>query len=98
MQILRYSDPDFTKGNAYVVEAKRQVFGAVAVDLLPGPSEILFVADRSGNPAWIAANLLSQAEHGKGSFLNRSFASARPEFNGARPDRATLATPCSSPA
>jgi histidinol dehydrogenase len=49
------------------VEAKRRVFGAVAVDLLPGPSEILIIADASANPAWIAADLLAQAEHGAGS-------------------------------
>jgi histidinol dehydrogenase len=53
-------------GNAYVVEAKRQVFGRVAVDLLPGPSEILILADATANPAWIAADLLAQAEHGHG--------------------------------
>lgn len=57
----------FGPGNAFVVEAKRQVFGRVAVDLLPGPSEILVIADSSANPAWIAADLLAQAEHGKGS-------------------------------
>lgn len=57
----------FGPGNAYVVEAKRQVFGAVAIDLLPGPSEILVLADSTANPAWIAADLLAQAEHGKGS-------------------------------
>jgi len=54
-------------GNAYVVEAKRQVFGEVAIDLLPGPSEVLVLADDSANPAWAAAELLAQAEHGKGS-------------------------------
>ncbi|MEI6714686.1 MAG: histidinol dehydrogenase [Verrucomicrobiota bacterium] len=54
-------------GNAFVVEAKRQVFGEVAIDLLPGPSEIFVIADASANPAWIAADLLAQAEHGKGS-------------------------------
>jgi histidinol dehydrogenase len=54
-------------GNAYVVEAKRQVFGRVAVDLLPGPSEILIIADKTANPAWIAADMLAQAEHGHGS-------------------------------
>ena len=59
----------FGPGNAYVVEAKRQVFGAVAIDLLPGPSEILVLADASANPAWIAADLLAQAEHGKGSLM-----------------------------
>lgn len=57
----------FGPGNAYVVEAKRQVFGAVSIDLLPGPSEILVLADASARPAWIAADLLAQAEHGKGS-------------------------------
>lgn len=54
----------FGPGNAYVMEAKRQVFGAVAVDLLPGPSEVMVLADDSGNPGWIAADLLAQAEHG----------------------------------
>lgn len=54
-------------GNAYVVEAKRQVFGRVAVDLLPGPSEILVIADETANPAWVAADLLAQAEHGRNS-------------------------------
>jgi histidinol dehydrogenase len=54
-------------GNAYVVEAKRQVFGEVSIDLLPGPSEVLVIADAEANPAWVAAELLAQAEHGKGS-------------------------------
>ncbi len=53
-------------GNAYVVAAKRLLFGAVAVDLLPGPSELLVLADDSANPAFIAADLLAQAEHGSG--------------------------------
>ena len=57
----------FGPGNPWVVEAKRQVFGKVAVDLLPGPSEIFVVADSTANPAWIAADLLAQAEHGHGS-------------------------------
>jgi len=57
----------FGPGNSYVVEAKRQAFGAVSIDLLPGPSEILVLADATANPAWIAADLLAQAEHGKGS-------------------------------
>lgn len=57
----------FGPGNAYVVEAKRQAFGRVAVDLLPGPSEVLVIADRTANPAWIAADLLAQAEHGADS-------------------------------
>jgi histidinol dehydrogenase len=57
----------FGPGNAWVVEAKRQVFGRVAVDLLPGPSEVLVIADESANPEWIAADLLAQSEHGHGS-------------------------------
>ncbi|MCW5773956.1 MAG: histidinol dehydrogenase [Rhodospirillaceae bacterium] len=50
-------------GNAYVAAAKKQVFGAVGIDLIAGPSEILVVADGANDPAWIAADLLSQAEH-----------------------------------
>jgi len=50
-------------GNAYVAAAKRQVFGQVGIDLIAGPSEILVVADADNDPAWIAADLLSQAEH-----------------------------------
>src|SRR5207247_4963111 len=49
-------------GNAYVAEAKRQVFGRVGIDMIAGPSEILVVADRHNDPEWIAADLLSQAE------------------------------------
>ena len=50
-------------GNAYVAAAKRQVFGQVGIDMIAGPSEILVVADADNDPAWIAADLLSQAEH-----------------------------------
>jgi histidinol dehydrogenase len=50
-------------GNAYVAEAKRQVFGTVGIDMIAGPSEILVVADGANPPDWIAADLLSQAEH-----------------------------------
>ncbi|MGA3172637.1 MAG: histidinol dehydrogenase [Chthoniobacteraceae bacterium] len=57
----------FGPGNAYVVEAKRQCFGRVAIDLLPGPSEIMVIADRTANARWIAADMLAQAEHGHGS-------------------------------
>jgi histidinol dehydrogenase len=57
----------FGPGNAYVVEAKRQCFGEVAIDLLPGPSEILVIADNTATPAWVAADLLAQCEHGLGS-------------------------------
>lgn len=59
----------FGPGNAYVIEAKRQVFGKVSIDQLPGPSEILILADDSANPAWIAADLLAQAEHGHDSVI-----------------------------
>lgn len=50
-------------GNAYVAEAKRQVFGKVGIDMIAGPSEILVMADNKNDPKWIAADLLSQAEH-----------------------------------
>ncbi len=50
-------------GNAWVAEAKRQVFGRVGIDMVAGPSEILVVADGQNDPNWIAADLLSQAEH-----------------------------------
>jgi histidinol dehydrogenase len=56
----------FGPGNAYVVAAKRILFGRVAVDLLPGPSEVLVLADDTAEPAWVAADLLAQAEHGSG--------------------------------
>ncbi|HQW28575.1 MAG: histidinol dehydrogenase [Verrucomicrobiales bacterium] len=56
-------------GNSYVVEAKRQLFGVVAVDLLPGPSEVVTLADSSGNAAFIAADMLAQAEHGGDSIM-----------------------------
>jgi histidinol dehydrogenase len=57
----------FGPGNAFVVEAKRQVVGAVAIDQLPGPSEIAVVADETARADFIAADLLAQAEHGAGS-------------------------------
>jgi len=53
-------------GNAYVVAAKRLLFGYAAMDLLPGPSELLVLADDTANPAYAAADLLAQAEHGSG--------------------------------
>ncbi|MBR6762385.1 MAG: histidinol dehydrogenase [Clostridia bacterium] len=52
-------------GNAFVAEAKRQVYGKVSIDMIAGPSEILIVADGKSNPKYIAADLLSQAEHDK---------------------------------
>jgi len=56
----------FGPGNAYVVAAKRLLYGYVAMDLLPGPSELLVLADDSAVPAFVAADLLAQAEHGSG--------------------------------
>ena len=53
-------------GGAFVTAAKRLVYGHVALDLVAGPSEICVIADKSGNPAWLAADLLSQIEHGTG--------------------------------
>jgi histidinol dehydrogenase len=60
---IRAVDKIVGPGNAYVAEAKRQVFGRVGIDLIAGPSEIVVVADGGQDPEWIAADLLSQAEH-----------------------------------
>ncbi len=54
-------------GNAFVAEAKRQVYGQVAIDMIAGPSEILVIADKNSNPTYVAADMLSQAEHDKNS-------------------------------
>jgi histidinol dehydrogenase len=54
-------------GNAFVAAAKRQVFGTVGIDMIAGPSEVLVIADSSANPAWVAADLIAQAEHGAGA-------------------------------
>ena len=62
-------DKIFGPGNAYVMEAKRQVLGTVGIDLLPGPSEVMVIADAGANPEHIAADLLAQAEHGSGKEL-----------------------------
>ncbi len=59
-------DKIYGPGNAFVCEAKRQVFGTVGVDLLPGPSEVMVIADGSARPDFAAADLLAQAEHGSG--------------------------------
>ena len=53
-------------GNAYTIEAKRQLFGTVGVDLLPGPSEVMVLCDASAKAQWVALDLLAQAEHGTG--------------------------------
>ena len=50
-------------GNAYVAAAKRQVYGTVGIDMIAGPSEVVVIADKDNDPAWIAADLLAQAEH-----------------------------------
>ena len=63
---IRHVQKVFGPGNAYVVAAKRLLFGHVAVDLLPGPSEVLVLADDTANPRFAAADLLAQAEHGSG--------------------------------
>jgi histidinol dehydrogenase len=54
-------------GNAYVTEAKRLLVGEVGIDSLAGPSEVLVIADETGEPEWLAADLLAQAEHGSGA-------------------------------
>ena len=59
-------DKVFGPGNAYVCEAKRQVFGTVGVDSLPGPSEVMVITDQSARADFVAADLLAQAEHGSG--------------------------------
>ncbi len=67
----------FGPGNSFVVEAKRQLFGFVAVDLLPGPSEIFVLADASARADWIASDLLAQAEHGGDSQIAFATTSVR---------------------
>jgi histidinol dehydrogenase len=63
---IRHVQKIFGPGNAYVVTAKRLLFGRVSIDLLPGPSEVLVLADDSANPKFVAADFLAQAEHGSG--------------------------------
>jgi histidinol dehydrogenase len=64
-------------GNAYVTEAKRQVYGAVGLDMLAGPSELVVLADRTARPGFVAADLLSQAEHDEDAFVALVTDSAR---------------------
>ena len=68
-ETIRPVDRVFGPGNKFVVEAKRQLVGAVSIDLLPGPSEVLVLADKSGDSECIAADLLAQAEHGGDSVI-----------------------------
>jgi histidinol dehydrogenase len=86
-------DKIFGPGNAFVMEAKRQVLGTVGIDLLPGPSEVMVIADGGANPKHVAADLLAQAEHGSGKeiiyFATTSkvlLAKVRKEIDGQLPD------------
>ena len=63
---IKAVDKVFGPGNAFVMEAKRQVLGTIGIDLLPGPSELMVIADAGANPRHVAADLLAQAEHGSG--------------------------------
>lgn len=65
--VIRPVDKIVGPGNAFVAEAKRQVMGAVGIDSIAGPSEVLIVADETATPAWTAADMLAQAEHDPGS-------------------------------
>ncbi len=62
-------DKIFGPGNAFVVLAKKEVFGVVGIDALPGPTETVVVADDGANPAWVAADMLAQAEHTTGTAI-----------------------------
>lgn len=66
---VRPVDKIYGPGNAYVMEAKRQVLGTVGIDLLPGPSELMIIADGKAKPEHLVADLLAQAEHGSGKEL-----------------------------
>jgi histidinol dehydrogenase len=65
-QTVRPVDKIVGPGNAYVQEAKKQVVGTVGIDLIAGPSEVVVIADETADPAFVAADMLSQAEHGSG--------------------------------
>ena len=87
-------DKIFGPGNTFVTEAKRQVFGLVGVDLLPGPSEVMIIADRTARPEWVAADLCAQAEHGSGKeklyLVTETEAFAKKCLAAARTQSATL--------
>lgn len=79
-QTIRPVDMIVGPGNQYVAEAKRQVYGTVGIDFLAGPSECMVIADDSGRPEYIAADLLAQCEHdpnARGAFVTTSDALAR---------------------
>ena len=83
-------------GNAYVAEAKRQLFGEIGIDLLAGPTEILVIADETADPFVVAVDLLSQAEHGPDSpavLISTSEAVARMALEPHREDPARHAHP-----
>jgi sulfopropanediol 3-dehydrogenase len=82
-------------GNAFVTEAKRQLFGRVGIDLLAGPSEVAVLADETANPEWVAADLLGQAEHGPNSpaaLITTSESLGRKVIEAIERQLATLAT------
>lgn len=89
-------------GNAYVAEAKRQLFGTVAIDLLAGPSEVAVISDETADPEIVAADLLGQAEHGPNSpaaLVTTSEAHGRAVVEAVERQLATLATePIAGPA
>ena len=62
-QTIKPVNKIFGPGNAYVAEAKKQLYGKVGIDLLAGPSEIIVVANKNNNPNWVASDLIAQAEH-----------------------------------
>ncbi len=80
---IRAVDKICGPGSAWVTEAKRQVVGRTAIDLLPGPSEVAVVTDAKANPRWAAADLLAQAEHGPDSAILLISTSAR-QLNAVR--------------
>src|SRR4029077_4522647 len=79
-------------GNAYVAAAKRQVFGKVGIDMIAGPSEVLVIADDTGNAGWIASDLLAQAEHDASAQSILITDSARLATEGERAGEGQLAT------
>ena len=100
-ETIRAADKIVGPGNAFIAEAKRQLFGRVGIDSVAGPSEVLIIADESANPSWVAADMLAQAEHNPGSAvlvtpsekLAGSVAAAVEEQLGAL-DRATETARC----
>ncbi len=81
-------------GNAYVAEAKRQLFGEIGIDLMAGPTEVLIIADDSADPFVVAVDLLSQAEHGPDSPGHPRHHVERVGRGGPRPDRRAAAARC----